>query len=69
MREPSRKRQVETMKKRYGPDAYSRIGRMKEQPLYLAKWASWHRWKPQAFDKNNKLLPEYESDFYGRKGK
>jgi hypothetical protein len=52
------------MKRRYGPDAYSKIGRRKKQPPLLAKWASWHRWRKWAFDKEDKLLPEYEKEFY-----
>lgn len=64
MPENSRKRQVETMKQRYGLDIYSRIGAQRSGGPLQAKWASWRRWKPDRFDSEGNLLPQYEKEFY-----
>jgi hypothetical protein len=65
----SRKRQVETTKKRHGSDFYHKIGGMRKSNPYLAKWASWHYWHKEAFDELGQLKPEYEEKFYDRNNK
>jgi hypothetical protein len=65
MASSDRERQVKTMRKRYGEDAYKKIGAMRKVDPYLQKYASWKRWHPEKFDEYKRLLPEYVKEFYG----
>jgi hypothetical protein len=64
MASSDRERQVKTMRKRYGEDAYKKIGAMRKVDPYLQKYASWRRWHRERFDEQNRLRPEWKEEFY-----
>lgn len=59
-----RRRQVETTKKRYGPDYYVKIGEMRGSSRVQAKYASWRRWHPTRFNEDNTIKQEWRDEFY-----